>query len=272
MYGIQKDHTTPYHPAGNGACERLNRTLLGLLGTLGEERRNWREHLPELIQVYNNTTHSSTGYSPHYLMFGRHSFLPQDRLLGLTETVACSSTDNWVKCHQQRLQYAFDKARQHRDSEMARQKRHFDHKTQDSPLAPGDRVLLQDMRARSRGKLADRWEQQPYVVVKQPNVELPVYVIRPESSHKEKVVHRNALKLCPLPPLLSAQVPIQNERLPVQQNAPIDSPIQAWMGFCPEPVTPNSTAQDLPDRGGDLEPRRSARSTRGQPPRRFREI
>ncbi|KAK7888599.1 hypothetical protein WMY93_024159 [Mugilogobius chulae] len=278
LYGIQKDHTTPYHPAGNGSCERLNRTLLGLLGTLGEERRNWRDHLPEMMQVYNNTTHSSTGYSPHYLMFGRHGFLPQDRILGLTDTVACSSVDGWVKCHQRRLQYAFTKASQHRDSEMTRQKRHYDRKAQDSPLAPGDRVLLQDTRAKCRSKLADKWEPQPYIVVKQPNLELPVYVIRQESSNKEKVVHRNLLQLCPF---LPTQAPALNTRLSNSpQNVPAEAPIQAWMGFCTDPVS-TPALQNIPDPGGaavasardgDPEPRRSTRSTKGLPPRRLRDL
>lgn len=48
LYGMTKSHTTPYHPAGNGSCERFNRTLLGLLGTLVEERGNWHDHLPEM--------------------------------------------------------------------------------------------------------------------------------------------------------------------------------------------------------------------------------
>lgn len=86
LHGMTKNHTTPYHPAGNGTCERCNQTLLGLLGTLDEERRNWHDHLPQMIQVYNNTVHSSTGYSQHYLMFGRNGFLPQDRLIGSQKT------------------------------------------------------------------------------------------------------------------------------------------------------------------------------------------
>lgn len=173
--------------------------LLGLLGTLGEKRRNWH-NWPELIQVYNNTVHSSTGYSPHYLMFGRHGILPQDRLLGLPETVGCSSVEDWVRCHQRQLQYVSEKARQHRDSEMSRQKAYYDQRADHSPLMPGQQVLLQDMEARGRGKLANWWEQHPYRVVQQVDPELPVYIIRQGEGNNEKVVHHNLLR--PLPSLV----------------------------------------------------------------------
>ena len=42
----------------------------------------------------------------------------------------------------------------------------------------GQQVLLQDMRAKGRAKLANKWEQLLYIVTKQPDPELPVYVIR----------------------------------------------------------------------------------------------
>jgi transposase InsO family protein len=43
MVGIKKSRTTPAHPAGNGQCERLNSSLLGMLGTLNDEQNvNWK--------------------------------------------------------------------------------------------------------------------------------------------------------------------------------------------------------------------------------------
>lgn len=47
--GCKKTHTTPYHPQGNGGCERFNQTLLGLLGNLDTDHQSrWTDSLPAL--------------------------------------------------------------------------------------------------------------------------------------------------------------------------------------------------------------------------------
>lgn len=82
LYGVGKSRTTPYHPAGNGQCERFNHTLHNLLRTLPATRkRDWASCLPQVLFCYN-TPHQGTGESPFLLMFGQEPSFPIDFLLG----------------------------------------------------------------------------------------------------------------------------------------------------------------------------------------------
>ena len=68
-FGIQKSHTTAYHPQGD--VDHFNRSLLQLLRTYSDKESDWEQHLPLALYAYRNAVHSSTGVSPHMLMFGR---------------------------------------------------------------------------------------------------------------------------------------------------------------------------------------------------------
>jgi len=58
--------------------------LLKMMGTLQDyQKADWKSHIPTLVHAYNATQHPSTGFSPYFLMLGRHPRLAIDAFLGL---------------------------------------------------------------------------------------------------------------------------------------------------------------------------------------------
>ena len=79
LYGVQKLHTLPYCAQTNGQVERMNQTIIRMIGKLGEdEKARWSEHLPELLSASNAMRSAVTGYSPYYLLFSRRPRIPVD--------------------------------------------------------------------------------------------------------------------------------------------------------------------------------------------------
>ncbi|KAK0131569.1 hypothetical protein N1851_033744 [Merluccius polli] len=75
-------------------------------------------------------------------------------------------------------------------------KQRFDSKVRESTLAAGDRVLVRNVSIRGKHKIADRWSETIYTVVKQIQ-DSPVYVVVPEHTRgPERVLHRDLLLPC----------------------------------------------------------------------------
>lgn len=262
-YGCRKSRTTPYHPQGNGGCERFNQTILNLLGTLETEKQNrWMDYLPELVHAYNNSVHASTGYAPFYLMFGRHARLPVDMVFGTISERTEVSSEEWVRKHHERLTYAYAKAGENMGRAAERTKRGYDQSARDAPLVPGERVLILDSRRRSKGKLADRWEKQPYIIIGSIRPNQPVYRLRPEGKEgPERVLHRNRLRPCIHYPK------VVQPAGGVNPTAPVGVPPLAW-GYLYE-VNPNRPVLNPQENAPEI--RRSQRENIGRPPLRYRD-
>lgn len=86
----------------------------------------------------------------------------------------------------------------------------------------GDRVLVKKLAFEGRHKLADKWEEDVYIVKDQPDSELPVYVVKPEKgSGKSRTLHRN--HLLPIGSLPVPDVPQQITTQPSKNNIEPDT-------------------------------------------------
>ena len=194
--GVQKLHTTPYHPWGNGQCERFNSTLCNMLGTLSEEEKSdWKSYLGCMTHAYNCTKHASTTYSPYYLMFGRHPRLPIEVEFGLPKSNSGdnSSKSRYVQKLRRRLNYAFQKANKVANQQANKYKVSYDNSIRGPHLQEKDIVLVKIVAHKGRHKLQDEWEPEEYVVVEQPIAGSPVYRVQPVTGGNIRTLHRNLL-------------------------------------------------------------------------------
>ena len=88
--------------------ERFNRTLLNMLGTMSEKQKSdWKSHVPTLTHAYNAAMHESTGFSPFFLMFGRHPRLAIDAFLGIRSSEERKSHQDYADKLKNRLSDAY---------------------------------------------------------------------------------------------------------------------------------------------------------------------
>jgi hypothetical protein len=223
MAGIAKSRTTPYHPMGNGQCERFNRTLLNMLGTLEPYQKvDWKKYVAPLVHAYNCTKHETTGYSPFYLMFLRHPRLPVDLLFGTgAGHDGPQYHKEFVASLRKRMQYAYDIAAGSIKGAQKHQKRGYDLRSRGAIVEVGDRVLVRNVGLKGKHKLADRWSQDVHIVRRQPNSGIPVFDVQKEDGRGTvRTLHRNML--LPVTSILPADLTERQVKVPARRLPPAE--------------------------------------------------
>ena len=136
---------------------------------IGEKQNDWDEWLPHVLLAYRTAVHSTTGITPHRMLFGREARLPVDLLAAHNTPSEAVTTDvpEYVQDTKEKLQHAHEIARNQFGKVAKRYKDYYDSKANGTPYKVGDRVWLYQpgvQKGVSR-KLSRPW-QGPYTVVK----------------------------------------------------------------------------------------------------------
>lgn len=124
----------------NGLNERTNQTLVNRMRCKIFENRNksWPVVAEECINDYNNTIHSSTGYTPNYLLTGKESSI-------LPESLEKNNERNW----EINKKIAYENSKKIHEQN----KKIYDENTRKIEYKVGDLVYVQNKNKMTRDKL-----------------------------------------------------------------------------------------------------------------------
>jgi hypothetical protein len=162
-------------------------------------------------------------------MFGRQPRLPIDVAFGIGDQTGTQTTTAYAKGLRERLAESYQLATSAADKARNRQKGSYDMKVRGAVLGIGDRVLVKQLAFEGRHKLADKWEEDVYCVLDQPNQEIPVFQVQKENQEgRIRTLHRNHLLpvgyLRPNPETRSIPVPKKRKRLERVDLQTLDEP------------------------------------------------
>ena len=171
-----------------------------MIGKLARDKKaQWEQHLPELLQAYNSTWSAVTGYSPHYLMFGRCPCLPVDYYFLMVSTFEGSHhVPAYVMEVRRHFKEAYAEAHLQMNCEAKKQKRYYDRAMSTAQLVLGDVVLMKNDTYQGKWKVRDQWSETEYVVVRQVADGIPAYEVKNEAGNI-KTIHRKWLFLVATP-------------------------------------------------------------------------
>lgn len=139
LFKIKKITTTAYRPNSN-IVERFHRTLAQhLISCVHLNPSAWHEHLDSAVFAYNNTVNSSTGYSPHELIFGYRIQLP-DTILKCNNPIY--TYENYKDDLRQTLKSYWQNAKTSIEHRKTQNKAYRDQNANPIQVKIGDQVYL----------------------------------------------------------------------------------------------------------------------------------
>jgi hypothetical protein len=143
VLGIQRIHTSSYHPESNGVVERWHRTLhTGLSHLINHSHMDWNLQVPFFLNGYRATPNTTTGYSPFYLLHERETSLPADENLKVKVTTNVRDMDQRIESLKANLRSAFRSVKCANQKSHQRNEKYHNRHAKHLEFVVGDLVYL----------------------------------------------------------------------------------------------------------------------------------
>lgn len=182
---IKQIFTTPYHPQSN-IVERQHRTLNQYLRAFTKNHATeWHRIIPFALFAMNNTVHSTTGFTPHELVFGYQNKIPNS----LTNNKPIYTYDNYAEETRIRMKQALETAAEHLALRKVINKSQHDNTINPVNFEPGDRILVR--KQKKNGKFDEVYEG-PFTIESVPSEAYVTF----RRGNKLIPIHKNHIKHC----------------------------------------------------------------------------
>lgn len=264
LLGIVKTRTTPYRPQSDGLVERFNRTLKQIMSILCETNyADWDVKVPHVLFAYRTTVHSSTGFTPFMLLYGREARIPLDLVLGTEAERRLMPKQEFVALVKQRRSEADAFIRDHLPDVREKQRLQHDKTKNFRRFQLGEEVLVRVLGTKPGVNTKFRCQYDgPYII---DQIYSDVIVgIRHKESGKRKTIHYNYLKRLESEELFdSSDVDEQKDdpESPSARAAPMKSsqPSDYATSYGELPTLPAFVSGALTAGAADQRPRRNVR-------------
>lgn len=142
LYDFRLTFSSVAHPQSNGAIERFHATLLDALRAyrLENPSASISEVIPHILLTYNNSKSSSTGFTPHELLFGHTSSRPPELILNEQELIS-----KYVRDLTNKTSFLYEQAKSNMQIAKEKAKIRFDkHVNKQTEYKEGQLVWLRD--------------------------------------------------------------------------------------------------------------------------------